>query len=114
MEHGWALPLTIYSILHIKDAGVFPLGVVEKFSINKKGYSHTKRHITHNCSFLGPLGLSLNNQVLRDTLNTCFYELFILRILHIISAMRIKWPSKLILIGKTDIDTEYRHIRTNA
>ena len=34
LEHGWALIFKIDSICHIKESGVAPLGVVEKFSIN--------------------------------------------------------------------------------
>ena len=44
----------------------------------------------------------------------CFYGLFLFRIFHMIAAMQIKWPSKSILIGKTDIDAAYRRIRANA
>ena len=61
MEHGWALPLTIDSIRHIKDVGVVPLGVAKKFSINKKEEHYTKILITHDCSFPGPSGLSVKN-----------------------------------------------------
>ena len=31
-----------------------------------------------------------------------------------ISAMRIKWRSKIILVGKTDLDDAYQHIHMNA
>ena len=31
-----------------------------------------------------------------------------------ISAMRIRWPTKRILIGKTDLDAAYRRIHANA
>ena len=31
VEHRWALPLTIDSILHIKNSGIVPLGVAEIF-----------------------------------------------------------------------------------
>ena len=37
IDHGWALPLTIESLQSIKNAGVVPLGVAEKFSTNEKG-----------------------------------------------------------------------------
>ena len=36
VEHGWALPLTMESICHIKNMHVVPLGVTEQLSINKK------------------------------------------------------------------------------
>ena len=31
-----------------------------------------------------------------------------------ISAMRIRWPTKLTLIGKSDLDAAYRRIHTNS
>ena len=34
IDHGWALPLTIKFLKNIKNAGVIPLGVAEKLSIN--------------------------------------------------------------------------------
>ena len=37
VEHGWASPLTIDPIFHIKNSGFITLGVSEKLSINKKG-----------------------------------------------------------------------------
>ena len=61
VEHIWALPITIYSIFHIKNMGVVLFGVSEQFSINKKIERYTKRRVTHRCSFPGPLGLFMNN-----------------------------------------------------
>ena len=37
-----------------------------------------------------------------------------LRILHTISAMQSIWPTKRILIEKTDLDAAYRKIHANA
>ena len=46
-EHGWSLPLKIDLIHHINNAGVFPLGVADPFSINDKGERYTKRCLIH-------------------------------------------------------------------
>ena len=56
----------------------------------------------------------MNNRVLKDTLQPCFCGFCLLRIIHIILSMRIKWPSKLILIGKTDLYAAYRCVHANA
>ena len=114
IDHGWALTLTIESLQSIKNVGVEPLGVTEQFSINEKGESYVKRRVTHDCSFPGPSGLSLNNQVQRESLELCFYGFCLIRILHVISAMRSRWPTKRILIGKTDLDAAYLQIHENA
>ena len=51
---------------------------------------------------------------MKDIIHPYFYGLFLFRILHMIAAMQIKWPSKSILIGKTGMDAAYRHIRANS
>ena len=108
------MPRTIDSLRHIENVGVIPLGVAEKFSIDKKGERYTKICVTYDCSFPAPSGISVNNRVLKETLQPCFYGFCLLRIIHMMAAMRIKWPSKHILIGKIDLDDAYRSIHTNA
>ena len=49
VERVWALPLTIYSLRHIKNAGFLPLGLAEKFSIINKGERYTERRVAHDC-----------------------------------------------------------------
>ena len=56
----------------------------------------------------------MNNRVLKDTLQPFLYGFYFLRIFHMIAAMHTKWPSKCILIGKTDLDAAYLHVHTNA
>ena len=68
IDHGWALPLTIESLQRIKNAGFVPLGLAEQFSINEKGERYVKRHVTYDCSFPGPSGLLVNNQVQWESL----------------------------------------------
>ena len=113
IDHGWALPLTIEYLQSIKNSGVVPLGVAEQFSINEKGERYIKRRRNHDCSFPGPSGLSVNNRVQQELLQPCFYGFCLLRILHKIYAMRCRWPTKLILMGKTDLDTAYCQIHAS-
>ena len=100
VEHGWSLPLKIDSLCHIEKAGVAPLGVAEQLSINEKVECYTKIGVTHEFYFPGSSGICVNQRVLKDTLQTYFYGFFLLRLLHMVAAIRIKWPSKHILIGK--------------
>ena len=113
-DHGWALPLTIESLQNIKNVGVVPLGLAEQFSINEKGEHYVKRRVTHDCSFLSRSGLFVINWVQRKSLQQCFYGFCLLRILHMISAMWSRWPTKRTLIGKTDLDTAYRQIHAHS
>ena len=100
IDHGWALPLTIEYLQSIKNSGVSPLGVAEFFSINKKGGRYIKRCVTHDCSFPGPSGISVNNRVQRESLQPCFYGFCLLKILHMISAMRSRWQKNEYLLEK--------------
>ena len=117
VEHGWSLPLTIYSFCHIINAGAIPIGVSERFSVNEKGERYTKIHVIRGCSFPEPSCLSGNNRILKETLQPCFYRLYLLRILHTIAAIRIKWPSNASLSGKHILTPHPRehteHIKMN-
>ena len=70
--------------------------------------------MTHEYSFPVPSGILVNNRVQRESLQPCFYCFCLLRIPRMISAMKIKWPTKLILIGKTDLGAAYHWIHANA
>ena len=85
IDHEWALPLTIYSLQNIKNAGVVPLGIAKQFSINEKGERYITRRVTHDCSFLSPSVLLVNNWVQRESLQQLFYGFCLIRILHMIS-----------------------------
>ena len=106
-------PHNIISTKH-QNAGVVPLRVSEKLSIKEKGGRYIKRLVTHDCSFPGPSGLSVNNRVQRESLQPCFYGFCLIRIIHMISSMQSKWPPKRILIGKTDLDEAYLQVNENA
>ena len=48
VQHGWVISLTIDLVCHIKNAGVVPLGVAEKLSVNEKGQSYKNMCTTHD------------------------------------------------------------------
>ena len=91
-----------------------PLGVAEKFLIDKKGERYIKICVTHDCSFPDPSGLLVNNRVQRDLLQPCFYGFCLLRIIHMISVMQVRWPTKRIIIRKTVLDAASLRINANA
>ena len=70
IDPGWALPPTIEYLKRIKNAGVVPLEVVEKLSINEKGGRYIKRRVTHYCSFPGPSGVLVNNRIQWESLQS--------------------------------------------
>ena len=83
-------------------------------AIDKEVERYTKICATHDCSFPGSSGLPVKNWVMKYTLHPSFNGFFLLRILHMIASMRIKWNSKPILIGETDLDTAYRRVNADA
>ena len=91
-----------------------PQGVAETISINEKGEHYIKISATHDCTFPGHSGLLVNNRVQRKSLQPRFYGFCLLSILHMISAMRSRWTTKIIRIGKTDLDAAYLRIHANA
>ena len=97
-----------------KIQGSFPYGVAEQFSINEKGERYIKICGTNNWSFPGPSGLLVKKWVQRESSQLLFYGFCLLRILHMISAIRSRWPTKRILIGNTYLDAAYRQINANA
>ena len=58
--------------------------------------------MTHDCSSPCASGLSVNKQVQQESLKICFCGFFLLSIIHMISAMWGKWPTKRIFTGKRD------------
>ena len=92
VKHSWSVPLTIDLVPHINNMVVILIGVAEQFSFNEKRYRYTKRCVTHDLYFPGPSGLSLNNRILKGTLQPYYYRFFLLIIIHMIAAMWIKWP----------------------
>ena len=114
VQHGWELLFAIDLVRPINNPGLVPLGSFEKFSINEEGDSYTKIRVTHNCSFRGPLGMSVNNRVLRKNPTTV-----LLRILPPLhnphdGSDAPKFFIKRILIGKIDLDAAYQKIHSNS
>ena len=104
------LPITVESIKKLVGAAVIPIGVAQQTSINEKGERYTKRRTTHDASFSPPFGKSINDRMLTDCLEPCFYGHCLIRILHAIHAMRISFPDMVILLIKCDLDAAYRRL----
>jgi hypothetical protein len=64
--------------------------------------------MTHDQSFLGPSGHSVNERVVKEDLLNCMYSFALFRILHYIISIRICYLRIKILISKFDLDSAYR------
>ena len=114
VEHGWMLPTTTESILKLQGAAVIPIGVVQQESITVEGERYTKRRTTHDASFPPPSGKSINERMMRELLEPCFYGHYLLRLLHAIHTMRFAHPAVVILLIKYDLDAAYRRLHVVA
>ena len=114
VKHGWMLPVTIESLNRIKGAAVIPIGVAQQSSIDADGNKYTKRRTTHDASFPPPSGKSINNRLVRELLEPCFYGHCLIRFLHAIHQMRLHHPQIRILLIKIDLDAAYRRLHVTA
>ena len=112
LAHGWSIVLPPDQVHRIKHASITPLGVATQWTIDSSGNRIIKRRATHDCSFPGPSGNSINSRMRESELELCPFAHCLQRILHKIHAYRIKYPNKAIFIRKDDIDAAYRRIHT--
>jgi hypothetical protein len=64
--------------------------------------------MTHDQTFLGPSGLSVNLRVKLEELPNMTYSYILSRVIHYIVNLRLIHPDKKIFICKFDIDAAYR------
>ncbi len=108
ITRGFALPLPI-EILHlIPNASLAPLGCQLQETINEIGEKIPKFRMTHDQSFPGPSGNSVNNRVIKELLPPCMYSFVLLRSIHFIVNLRIRHPTTRIYLCKFDLDAAYR------
>ncbi len=84
IERGFALPLPIEVINLIPNASLAPLGCQVQETINELGERIPKYRMTHDQSFPGPSGNSVNIRVIKDKLPPCMYSFVLIRSLHFI------------------------------
>jgi hypothetical protein len=93
ISRGYALPLTIDILPKIPNASLAPLGCHQQETINELGEKIPKYRMTHDQSFPGPSGHSVNNRVLKDKLPPCMYSYVLLRSIHYIVSLRLQHPT---------------------
>jgi len=76
MIHGHALPLTLECIKYLNNILIAPIGVVKQETIDKHGNAVTKFWMTHDQSFPGPSGLSVNSWLIVEKLPPCMFGFF--------------------------------------
>jgi hypothetical protein len=66
IRHGFALPLPIETYKEFKNTSIAPLGCQEQETINAQGEHVPKYRMTHDQTFPGPLGKSVNLRVIKE------------------------------------------------
>ena len=110
VNRGWMIPITVEALRDLKHARVIPIGVSPQWTVNAKGERVIKRRITHDCSFSPPSGHSINNDTDLEILDPCIYGNCLRRLCHAIHSLRLRYPSKRILISKVDLEAAYRRV----
>jgi hypothetical protein len=108
IERGFALPLLLDVLEKTKGASIAPLGCHKQSSINAFGELVPKYRLTHDQSFPGPSGLSVNIHIRKEFLPLIMYSFVLSRLIHYIVNVRRILPSTKIYICKVDMDAAYR------
>ena len=108
VARGFSLPLVLSDAVHLPNAAIAPLGIAQQDGYDEHGNKKSKFRLTHDQSFKGPSGTSLNSRTNMDKLPKCMFGHALSRMLHYIIALRGRHPSTPILLGKYDLASAYR------
>jgi hypothetical protein len=108
IEKGYALPLPLSILDNIPNASLAPSGCHKQFTIDESGNLIPKYRMTHDQSFPGPSGFSVNLRVKKDLLPSIVYSYVLSRSLHYIVNTHARHPSTKIFICKVDLDAAFR------
>jgi hypothetical protein len=116
VTHGYSLILPVSCLPHLKNASIAPLGLQKQDTINELGERVTKWRMTHDQTFPGESGLSVNRRTDMTALQPCMLGFALSRLLHYIVDLRSRHPTRPILIGKIDLKAAYRraHLHPNT
>ena len=99
------------SLSQSKGATICPMNIVEQFTISNTNEIVDKQRPCHDLSFLQtPLNISVNSRVNKDKPQDCMFGHCLLRLVHYITALRLKFPSTTIFIQRVDWKSAYRRI----
>jgi hypothetical protein len=109
IDRGFALPLLLDTLRNLPNTSLASLGCHKQTTINKAGEVIPKYRLTHNQSYPGPSGLSVNLRVKKHLLPPIMYSFVLHHVIHYIVNTRCLYPSMKIFICKVDLDAIYCH-----
>lgn len=89
------------------------MGVHEHYKVDKTGQYRLAKRPTHDSSYVYEAGFSLNNAINMQAIPECRYGKAMLRYLHMIHQLRLRYPNIPIIQVKTDLDAAYRRVHVH-
>jgi hypothetical protein len=108
VNRGFILLLPPEILPKLPGASIAPLGCHKQTTIDEEGNTIPKYRLTHDQSFPGPSGLSVNLRVKKDLLPPIMYSFVVSRLAHYIINTRLLHPDTMIYLCKVDLDATYR------
>lgn len=109
VEFGYSLVIPLMQVLEIEGALMSPLNIQDQNTIDENGNVIPSQRLTHNQSKTYKASeTSINSRVIVELLQDCLYGHMLLRLIHYIVALRLSFPTKRILLQKTDYKSAYR------
>ena len=114
VELRYGIPLTLICIWNLKDAEVYPVGIQNQDTINKKREIIPKRRVTNDLSFNRKKGKSVDQRVREDEVPEVIFGHSLLRYLHLIHHLLWNHPNIIILRNTIYIKKAYGRLHTKA
>ena len=114
IEKGWNLILPEDEAMTIPGLEIAPMGVADQLGISATGDFVSKLRVTHDLSFPQEASkASLNSRVNEEELEPCMFGHTLLRLVHHIVHLRLKYPKQKIWLRKEDFKSAYRRMHLN-
>ena len=108
---GYTLLLPASASTKLKRAEIYPISVMYQPKIQPDGSIKDKQRLTHDlgaprtrATTGDPYPLSINDRTIMADLIPCIFGFALIRLLHAIHALRVRYPSTRILLSKTDLE----------
>ena len=111
----FAVPVGKKVVLKIKEAMVQPCNLADQFTLTNTGEKVNKKRLTHDLSFwITEMNALINKRCDMDKYPGMVYGFCLHQIIHYICALRLRFPTKRILISKYNFSNAYRRIAHSA
>lgn len=115
VKFGFALPINKTAITNIPKCLVQPGGLAKQFTLSPDGTCFPQEHLTHDLIFEHTgTNISVNNRLNLDEYPEMYYGHCLSQVIHLIVALRWRFPKEKIFIAKFDFSAAYRRSTQSA